>query len=63
LTQFFLALVALVFPDLQAFNLVDDAVAGTLIPFALFAKTVLMGVFYAAVYTALAVVAYYGKEL
>jgi ABC-type Na+ efflux pump permease subunit len=63
LTQFFLALVALVFPDLQAFNLVDDAVAGTLIPFALFAKTVLMGVFYATVYTALAVVAYYGKEL
>jgi ABC-type Na+ efflux pump permease subunit len=63
LTQFFLAGVALVFPDLQAFNLVDDAVAGTLIPFALFAKTALMGVFYTTVYTALAVVAYYGKEL
>jgi hypothetical protein len=31
---------------LQAFNLVDDAVASTAIPLALFAKTAALGVFY-----------------
>lgn len=63
LTQFFLALVALIFPDLQAFNLVDDAVAGTAIPLAFFLKTVGMGIFYTTVYTLLATVMFYGKEL
>ena len=38
LVKTFLALVALVFPDLQLFNLVDDIVAGTAIPMALFAQ-------------------------
>src|SRR5436309_11577384 len=32
MTRILLALVALIFPDLQAFNLVDDVVAGTAIP-------------------------------
>src|SRR5947209_5433719 len=54
--QVFLAVVALLFPDLQAFNLIDDAVAGTAIPLALFAKTALLGFFYTSVYTALATV-------
>jgi hypothetical protein len=62
-TQSFLAFVALVFPDLQAFNLVDDIVAGTAIPLVLFAKTALLGIFYIAVYTILAVVSFSGKEL
>ena len=63
LAQVFLAIVALLFPDLQAFNLIDDAVAGTVIPLALFGKTALLGLFYTTVYTALATVVFYGKEL
>ncbi len=63
LTQMFLALVALIFPDLQAFNLVDAVVAGTAIPLALFFKTAAMGFFYTIVYTLLAIVVFYGKEL
>jgi ABC-2 type transport system permease protein len=61
--KLFLAIVALVFPDLQAFNLVDDVVAGAVIPAALFAKTLGLGFFYIAVYTLLAVVVFSGKEL
>jgi hypothetical protein len=63
LTHLFLAVVALVFPDLQAFNLVDDVVAGTAIPLALFAKTAVLGIFYTTVYTLLATIMFYGKEL
>ena len=59
----FLAIVALLFPDLQAFNLVDDIVAGTAISLALFAKTALLGVFYTVIYTLLAAFVFYGKEL
>src|SRR4029077_775173 len=47
----FLAVIALVFPDLQAFNLVDDIVAGAAIPLAIFSKTVLLGIFYVVIYT------------
>jgi hypothetical protein len=61
--QTFLAIVALLFPDLQAFNLIDDAVAGTAIPLALFGKTALLGLFYTTLYTALGTVVFYGKEL
>ena len=43
LTKTFLGLVALVFPDLQLFNLTDDIVAGNAIPLALFAKTAALG--------------------
>lgn len=63
ITQIFLAIVALLFPDLQAFNLIDDAVAGTAIPLILFGKTALLGLFYTTVYTALGTVVFYGKEL
>jgi ABC-type Na+ efflux pump permease subunit len=63
LTRTFLAVIALIFPDLQAFNLVDDVVAGTAIPLALFLKTVSLGLFYTSVYTLLAAVVFYGKEL
>jgi uncharacterized membrane protein YciS (DUF1049 family) len=63
LAQVFLAVVALIFPDLQAFNLVDDVVAGTAIPLMLLLKTSALGIFYTAVYTILALVAFYGKEL
>ena len=62
-TRIFLALIALIFPDLQAFNLVDDIVAGAAIPMAIFTKTALLGVFYTTIYSLLAVFVFYGKEL
>lgn len=63
MTRVFLAVVALIFPDLQTFNLVDDIVAGAAIPAALFAKTAVLGVFYTTIYTLLAAFVFYGKEL
>jgi hypothetical protein len=63
ITRIFLAVVALVFPDLQAFNLVDDVVAGTAIPLALLLRTAALGIFYTTIYTMLATVVFYGKEL
>ena len=63
LTRVFLAIVALLFPDLQAFNLVDDIVAGTAISMALFTKTALLGIFYTTIYILLAAFIFYGKEL
>src|SRR5438876_4654310 len=63
ITRVFLAVVALFFPDLQAFNLVDDIVAGTAISLTLFAKTALLGIFYTTIYTLLATFVFYGKEL
>jgi len=63
IAQLLLAVVALVFPDLQAFNLIDEAMLGTAIPLAVFLKTAGMGIFYIVVYTALAAVVFSGKEL
>jgi hypothetical protein len=63
LTQGFLALIALIFPDLQAFNLTDEIVAGAVIPMAIFTKTALLGVFYVAIYTMAATFVFYTKEL
>jgi hypothetical protein len=63
ITRVFLAVVALIFPDLQAFNLVDDIVAGTAISFGLFCKTAALGIFYTTIYTLLAAFVFYGKEL
>ena len=63
LTKSVLALVALIFPDLQAFNLVDDIVTGTAIPAAIFWKTLALGAGYIAVYTALAAAVFHCKEL
>ena len=59
----FLAIVALIFPDLQAFNLVDEIVAGVAIPLVLFAKTAVLGIFYTMIYTLAATFVFYGKEL
>jgi hypothetical protein len=63
LKHVFLGFVALVFPDLQAFNLIDDAVAGVAITSALFLKTILLGGFYTTIYLLLAAAVFYGKEL
>ena len=62
-TRVLLAIVALLFPDLQAFNLVDDIVAGAAISIALFLKTAVLGIFYTTIYTLLAAFVFYGKEL
>ena len=63
ITRIFLAFVTLLFPDLQLFNLVDDVVAGTAIPLALFTKTATLGIFYTGFYLLLAWSVFYRKEL
>jgi ABC-2 type transport system permease protein len=63
LKRAFLGLVALIFPDLQSFNLVDDIVAGAVIPMALFLKIAVLGAFYIIIYALLASAVFYGKEL
>jgi len=57
------ASVALLFPDLQAFNLTDDIIAGTAVPLALFLNTTGLGMLYVAVYFALAALIFSGREL
>ena len=63
MTKTFLGVVALLFPDLQLFNLTDDIVVGTAIPLALFAKTMTLGFFYTGFYLVLSWAAFYRKEL
>jgi ABC-type Na+ efflux pump permease subunit len=63
LVKAFLALIALAFPDLQLFNLVDDIVAGTAIPMTLFTQTAVLGCIYTSIYLFLAWVAFQGREL
>lgn len=58
-----LALVALIFPDLQAFSLTDDIVAGVPVTLALFAQTFALGGFYVAVYFLLACFFFANREL
>lgn len=62
-TRLLVAFVALLFPDLQAFNLVDDVVAGLGIPLGLFLKTFALGWVYVAVYFSLAAFVFAGREL
>lgn len=63
LVKAFLALIALAFPDLQIFNLVDDIVAGSAIPMTLFTHTAVLGCIYMSIYIFLAWVAFQGREL
>jgi hypothetical protein len=63
LTKIFLGSVALLFPDLQLFNLTDDIVVGNAIPLALFAKTATLGLFYTGFYLLLAWAVFFRKEL
>ena len=63
MARIFLAVVALIFPDLQAFNLIDDIVVGAAISLGVFSKTVALGAFYTVIYTLLATFVFYGKEL
>ena len=63
LPRIFLALVALIFPDLQLFNLVDDIVAGNTISMVLFAKTAALGGLYTCIYLLVAYFVFASKEL
>jgi ABC-2 type transport system permease protein len=63
LNRAFLALVALLFPDLQLFDAVDHIVAGSGMPMALFAKTAALGALYALVYLLVATAVFSGREL
>jgi hypothetical protein len=58
-----LAVVALLFPDLQAFSLTDEVVAGTAIPLGLFLQTGLLGLFYVGIYYLLACFLFSNREL
>jgi len=57
------AIVALLFPDLQAFNLTDDIIAGTAISLKLFLSTAALGGIYITVYFALSAFVFSGREL
>jgi hypothetical protein len=50
LTKIFLALVSLLFPDLQLFSLADDVAAGAAVPLMLFWKTTGLGCVYTFAY-------------
>jgi ABC-type Na+ efflux pump permease subunit len=63
LAKAFLSLVALLFPDLQLFNLVDDIVAGNAVHAAMFLRTAGLGCMYLVVYTTLAYWVFSRKEL
>ena len=62
-TKIFLALVSLIFPDLTAFNLVDDVVAGNAVALGLFLKTAALGVTYIAAYFLAGYFMFADKEL
>ena len=63
LSRTFLAIVALLFPDLQLFDAADQIIAGQTILIATFAKTALLGGFYVVIYLLLAAAVFSGREL
>jgi ABC-type transport system involved in multi-copper enzyme maturation permease subunit len=62
-TRIFAAVVALMFPDLQAFNLSDDIVSGTPIPPGILWQTLALGGVYTAVYYAVSCLLFENREL
>lgn len=58
-----LAIVAIIFPDLQAFNLVDGIVTGTPVPAGVLLQTLALGFGYIAVYATLAAAVFQTREL
>lgn len=62
LSQGFLGIVVILFPDLQLFNLVDDIVVGAGLSLSLAWKTVALGLFYFIIYTAASYLAFSSKE-
>jgi len=63
LTHFFIGLVAFVFPDLQAFNLSDQIVAGAILSAGFLLKLLGLGIFYIVIYLLLAIALFYRREL
>ena len=63
LSKTFLGFVSLVFPDLQAFNLVDEIVVGTAIAPWLLLKTLGLGALYCVIYLLAAYFVFADKEL
>ncbi len=62
-TTLAVGIIAIIFPDLQAFNLADDVIAGAAIPWSIFLQTTALGGLYVAVYFALAAFVFAGREL
>jgi ABC-2 type transport system permease protein len=62
-TRIVVGLIALLFPDLQAFNLVDAVIAGAAIPLDIFLETFALGWVYVAVYFTIAAFIFAGREL
>ncbi len=62
LTRALFGLVAILFPDLQLFNLVDDIIVGAGVVWSLFWKTMALGGFYFVIYTAAAYFVFASKE-
>lgn len=62
-SRLFVAFIALLFPDLQAFNFVDDVIAGAAVPLGLFLQTLALGGLYVAVYFFLATLVFSNREL
>jgi len=62
-TRILVAIISLLFPDLQAFNLADDMIAGAAIPWNVFLETFALGWTYVAVYFALSAFVFAGREL
>jgi ABC-type Na+ efflux pump permease subunit len=63
LLRLFVGLVALVFPDFQIFNLVDDIAVGNAIPFSMFLHTFGLGMGYVGIYALVAYLIFAHKEL
>jgi hypothetical protein len=62
-TKLLTGIVAILFPDLQAFNLADDVIAGAAIPMAIFLKTVALGGLYVVIYFMLSAFVFSNREL
>lgn len=62
-TRAFLAIVAFVFPDLQAFNLSDQLLAGAAVSSAMLMKLFELGAVYTVAYLVLAIAIFYQREL
>jgi hypothetical protein len=63
LLKVFFAFVALVFPDFQLFDLVDDVLAGTAVPMDVFGKMLVFGCGYIVIYTLVGYLLFADKEL
>ncbi len=63
LLKAFFGAVAVIFPDFQLFNLVDDIVVGTAVSMGMFLKTIGFGAGYVIIYTLVGYVLFANKEL